>query len=75
MHAQRDHDAHLANPHLYMVENGNQWQLNPDALATKLHFDPAGLPIPVSLRGWALLEQIMADAAAGRVSLSTLPSF
>jgi hypothetical protein len=34
-----------------------------------------GLLNPGKLRGWAQREQVMADAAAGRVSLTTLPSF
>jgi hypothetical protein len=37
--------------------------------------DPAGLLNPGKLRGWEQRAQIMQDVAAGRVSLSTLPSF
>jgi hypothetical protein len=36
-------------------------------------FDPAGLLNPGKLRGWALREQIMADAASRKVSLTKLP--
>jgi hypothetical protein len=75
MQTHSDHDAHLANPQLYMVENGNQGPLNPAVLATKLHFEPAGQPIPASLRSWALLEQSMAGAASGEVSLTKWPRF
>ncbi len=44
-------------------------------VATKMRFDQAGLLNPGKLRGWAQREQIMADMAAGRVSLATLPRF
>jgi hypothetical protein len=40
-----------------------------------MRFDPQGLLNPGKLRGWAQREQIMAEVAAGRVSLATLPSF
>jgi hypothetical protein len=69
----RDHGVYIANPHVYIVEDGKQGQVNPDGVATKLRFDPQGLLNPGKLRGWAQREQRMADAAAGRVMLSTLP--
>jgi FAD/FMN-containing dehydrogenase len=75
MQIHRDHGVYVANPHVYLVEDGKQGQINPDVVATKLRFDPAGLLNPGKLRGWAQREQIMADAAAGRVSLATLPRF
>jgi FAD/FMN-containing dehydrogenase len=75
MQIHRDHGVYIANPHVYIVEDGKQGQVNPDVVATKLRFDPAGLLNPGKLRGWEQREQIMADAAAGRVMLSTLPSF
>ncbi len=75
MQIHRDNGVYIANPHVYMVEDGKQGQINADVVATKLRFDPAGLLNPGKLRGWAQREQVMADAAAGRVSLSTLPSF
>ena len=75
MQIHRDHGVYIANPHVYMVEDGKQGEVNPDVVATKLRFDPAGLLNPGKLRGWAQREQIMADAAAGRVSLATLPRF
>jgi hypothetical protein len=40
-----------------------------------MRFDPLGLLNPGKLRGWAMREQIMADAAAGKVRLATLPRF
>ena len=75
MQIHRDHGVYVANPHVYLVEDGKQGQINPDVVATKLRFDPAGLLNPGKLRGWAERERIMADAAAGRVSLGTLPRF
>ena len=75
MQIHRDHGVYIANPHVYIVEDGKQGQVNPDVVATKMRFDPAGLLNPGKLRGWNVREQVMADAAAGRVSLATLPSF
>jgi FAD/FMN-containing dehydrogenase len=75
MQIHRDHGVYIANPHVYIVEDGKQGQVNPDVVATKMRFDPLGLLNPGKLRGWALRDQIMADVAAGRVSLSTLPRF
>ncbi|MFZ4651756.1 MAG: FAD-binding oxidoreductase [Rubrivivax sp.] len=75
MQIHRDHGVYIANPHVYIVEDGKQGQVNPDVVATKMRFDPLGLLNPGKLRGWDERERIMADAAAGRVSLATLPSF
>ncbi len=75
MQIHREHGVYIANPHVYIVEDGKQGQVNPDVVATKLRFDPAGLLNPGKLRGWEQRAQIMADVAAGKVSLATLPSF
>jgi FAD/FMN-containing dehydrogenase len=75
MQIHRDHGVYIANPHVYVVEDGKQGQVNPDVVASKLRMDPAGLLNPGKLRGWEQRAQIMQDVAAGRVSLSTLPSF
>lgn len=75
MQIHRDHGVYIANPHVYIVEDGKQGHVNPDVVATKLRFDPQGLLNPGKLRGWDVRDQIMADAAAGRVSLATLPRF
>jgi FAD/FMN-containing dehydrogenase len=75
MQIHREHGVYIANPHVFMVEDGKQGQVNPDVVATKLRFDPMGLLNPGKLRGWTERERVMADAAAGRLSLSTLPSF
>jgi FAD/FMN-containing dehydrogenase len=75
MQIHRDHGVYIANPHVYIVEDGKQGQINPDVVATKMRFDPMGLLNPGKLRGWDERERIMADVAAGRVSLATLPRF
>jgi hypothetical protein len=71
----RDAGVYIANPHVFKVEDGKQGQVNPDVVATKMRFDPEGLLNPGKLKGWDVREQVMADAAAGRVSLATLPKF
>lgn len=75
MQIHRDHGVYIANPHVYIVEDGKQGMVNPDVVATKMRFDPQGLLNPGKLRGWEVRESIMADAAAGKVSLATLPRF
>ncbi len=75
MQIHRDHGVYIANPHVYIVEDGKQGQVNPDVVATKIRFDPLGLLNPGKLRGWEQRDQIMADAASGKVSLTTLPRF
>ncbi len=75
MQIHRDHGVYIANPHVYVVEDGKQGQINPDVVATKMRFDPMGLLNPGKLRGWDERERIMADVAAGKVSLATLPKF
>ena len=75
MQIHRDHGVYIANPHVWRVEDGKQGQVNPDVVATKMRFDPAGLLNPGKLRGWDEREAVMADVAAGRVRLGTLPSF
>lgn len=75
MQAHRDAGVYIANPHVYIVEDGKQGQVNADVVATKMRFDPQGLLNPGKLRGWDQRAQIMADAAAGRLALATLPRF
>jgi FAD/FMN-containing dehydrogenase len=75
MQIHREHGVYIANPHVYIVEDGKQGQVNPDVVASKLRFDPAGLLNPGKLRGWEQREQILAGAAVGRASLATLPRF
>ena len=75
MQLHRDHGVYIANPHVYIVEDGKQGQVNPDVVATKLRFDPLGLLNPGKLRGWEQRDSILADAASGKLSLTTLPRF
>jgi FAD/FMN-containing dehydrogenase len=75
MQIHRDHGVYIANPHVYIVEDGKQGQVNPDVVATKMRFDPQGLLNPGKLRGWEVRESIMADVASGKMSLATLPRF
>jgi FAD/FMN-containing dehydrogenase len=75
MQIHRDQGVYIANPHVYLVEDGKQGQINADVVATKMRFDPQGLLNPGKLKGWAVREQVMADVAAGKVSLATLPKF
>jgi FAD/FMN-containing dehydrogenase len=75
MQMHRDRGVYIANPHVYQVEDGKQGQVNPDVVAAKMRFDPQGLLNPGKLRGWAVRDEIAADAQAGRLSLATLPSF
>jgi hypothetical protein len=52
MQIHRDNGVYIANPHVYIVEDGKQGQVNPDVVATKMRFDPLGLLNPGKLRGW-----------------------
>ena len=42
MQIHREHGVYIANPHVYIVEDGKQGQVNPDVVATKMRFDPHG---------------------------------
>ena len=75
MQIHRDHGVFIADPHVYIVEDGKQGQVNPDVVATKMRFDPLGLLNPGKLRGWGQREQTMGGAASGTVRLTTLPRF
>ena len=48
----RDHGVNVNNPHVYIVEDGKQGQLNPAVLELKTRFDPQGLLNPGKLRSW-----------------------
>ncbi|MFA6262553.1 MAG: FAD-binding oxidoreductase [Bacteroidia bacterium] len=71
MQIHRDHGVLIANPHVYIVEDGKQGQINPDVVAMKARLDPAGLLNPGKLRGWAQRGQ----GGGGAAPLTTLPSF
>jgi FAD/FMN-containing dehydrogenase len=48
----RDHDVSIANPHVFIVEDGKQGKVDPAAVAAKRQFDPKGLLNPGKMRGW-----------------------
>ena len=75
MQIHRDHGVFIADPHVYIVEDGKQGQVKPDVVATKMRFDSLGLLNPGKLRGWGQREQTMGGAASGTVRLTTLPRF
>ena len=52
MQIHREHGVGINNPHAYIVEDGKQQRVNPDAVAMKARFDPQGLLNPGKLRGW-----------------------
>jgi FAD/FMN-containing dehydrogenase len=52
MQIYRDHGVQINNPHVYIVEDGKQNQLDPAVVATKRRFDPQGLLNPGKLRSW-----------------------
>jgi len=63
MQIHRAHGVHVNNPHVYIVEDGKQGQLNPAVLEMKRRFDPQGLLNPGKLRGWDQHRQTRANAA------------
>lgn len=65
MQIYRDHGVQINNPHVYIVEDGKQNQLDPAVVAMKYRFDPQGLLNPGKLRSWAQHEtRVRADAPA-----------
>ena len=56
MRIYREHGVSINNPHVYIVEDGKQGQLNPAVLDVKRRFDPQGLLNPGKLRGWPVRE-------------------
>jgi hypothetical protein len=70
----RDHGVNIANPHVFIVEDGKQGRINPDVVAMKQRLDPLGLLNPGKLRGWSVRDQLaMRDQA--QPELATLPRF
>jgi FAD/FMN-containing dehydrogenase len=43
----------INNPHVYIIEDGKQNQLNPAVVDIKSRFDPQGLLNPGKLRSWS----------------------
>ena len=53
MQIYRDHGVAINNPHVYILEDGKQGQLNPAVVDLKRQFDPKGLLNPGKMRSWA----------------------
>jgi FAD/FMN-containing dehydrogenase len=70
----RDHGVNIANPHVFIVEDGKQGRINPDVVAMKQRLDPLGLLNPGKLRGWAVRDQL-APRERTQPELATLPRF
>ena len=52
----RSHGVQINNPHVYIVEDGKQNNLDPAVVKMKERFDPMGLLNPGKLRSWASRE-------------------
>lgn len=52
MQIHRDHGVTINNPHVYILEDGKQGQLNPAVIELKRRFDPQGLLNPGKMRSW-----------------------
>jgi FAD/FMN-containing dehydrogenase len=63
MQIYRDHGVSIANPHVYIVEDGKQGRVNPQVVMKKVAFDPQGLLNPGKLRGWDMRQDIIASEA------------
>ena len=48
----RDHGVSIANPHVFIVEDGKQGRVNPDVVAMKQRLDPLGLLNPGKMKAW-----------------------
>jgi len=52
MQIYRDHGVAINNPHVYILEDGKQGQLDPAVIELKRQFDPQGLLNPGKMRSW-----------------------
>ena len=52
MQIYRDHGVQINNPHVFIIEDGKQKDLDPAVVKTKERFDPQGLLNPGKLRSW-----------------------
>ena len=55
-----DHGVMINNPHVYIIEDGKQNQLNPAVVDIKARFDPQGLLNPGKLRSWTARQSAIA---------------
>lgn len=56
MQIYRNHGVQINNPHVYIVEDGKQNNLDPEVVRIKERFDPQGLLNPGKLRSWGERE-------------------
>ena len=75
MQIHRDHGVSIANPHVWVVEDGKQGQINPAVVAMKQRLDPQGLLNPGKLRGWAQRQQAPGGQLPDAAALATLQHF
>ena len=66
MQIYRDHGVQINNPHVYIVEDGKQNNLDPAVVGMKRRFDPQGLLNPGKLRSWYAAEHQAAAPAPAR---------
>jgi FAD/FMN-containing dehydrogenase len=52
MQIHRDHGVTINNPHVFILEDGKQGQLDPAVIEMKRRFDPQGLLNPGKMRSW-----------------------
>ena len=52
MQIHRDHGVMINNPHVFILEDGKQGQLNPAVIETRRRVDPQGLLNPGKMRSW-----------------------
>jgi FAD/FMN-containing dehydrogenase len=64
MQIHRDHGVMINNPHVYILEDGKQGQLNPAVIETRRRFDPQGLLNPGKMRSWPVAEAASAAQPA-----------
>jgi len=62
MQIYRDHGVQINNPHVYIVEDGKQNNLDPAVVQMKHRFDPQGLLNPGKLRSWMKASPQVAEA-------------
>ena len=53
MQIHRDHGVAINNPHVFVIEDGKQANLDPAVLEIKRRFDPQGLLNPGKMRSWS----------------------
>ena len=57
MQIYREHGVQINNPHVYIVEDGKQNNLDPAVVSIKQRFDPQGLLNPGKLRSWVAAQK------------------